>query len=102
MVSLHVTPSRTIHTYARRRLNYKGLQGSASTVRDVTKDALPVHTEAIDSNSEGRSSPLSSVLFILIYILLQLKLSSCALAINLVAYYDFHDVRGYSLVKHKL
>ena len=43
------------------------MHGSASTVREVTRDAVPVHTEAIDSNSEGRSSQLSSVLFIPIY-----------------------------------
>lgn len=29
---------------------------SASTVRDVISDAVPAHTEATDSNSEGRSS----------------------------------------------
>ena len=38
------------------------MHGSASTVRDVNSDARPVHTEAIDSNSEARSLQLSSVL----------------------------------------
>lgn len=42
------------------------LHGSASTVRGVISDAVPVHTESMASSSEARSLQLSSGLFMCI------------------------------------